>query len=165
MKTFVIYDSAFGNTRQIAQAIGNALGSANEVEVHQVNEVQPEQLAGLELLVVGSPTQKFRPLPTMTNLLQRIPPNSLNGVKVAAFDTRISVKETKSAILNFFVKLSGPAAYAAKHIADGLKKSGGELIVPPEGFLVDGTKGPLKPGELERAADWIKQAVQSNAKR
>jgi hypothetical protein len=53
----------------------------------------------------------------------------------------------------FVVKLFG---YAAKPIADRLKKKGGELTIPPEGFLVKGTEGPLKEGELERAADWAK---------
>jgi len=31
--------------------------------------------------------------------------------------------------------------------------------MPPEGFLVTGEKGPLKEGELERAADWAKLVI------
>jgi flavodoxin I len=58
--------------------------------------------------------------------------------------------------LAFFVRLSGDSAYAAKHIADRLKKKGSQLIVPPEGFFVEGMEGPLVQGELERAADWAK---------
>ena len=46
--------------------------------------------------------------------------------------------------------------YAAKPIADRLKKKGGELTIPPEGVYVKGTEGPLKEGELERAADWLR---------
>jgi hypothetical protein len=38
-------------------------------------------------------------------------------------------------------------------------KKGGELIAPPEGFFVQGTEGPLKEGELERASDWAKQIL------
>ena len=33
-------------------------------------------------------------------------------------------------------------------IADRLKKAGGNLVAPPEGFCVQDTEGPLKPGEL-----------------
>ena len=40
----------------------------------------------------------------------------------------------------------------------GLKK-GGELALPAEGFYVEGSEGPLKEGELERAADWARQIL------
>jgi len=160
MKVLIIYDSSFGNTEQIAQAIGHALGSQEDVEVLRVGHVEPEQLTGLKLLFVGSPTQRFRPTPAISSLLGRIPVNGLRGVQVAAFDTRISMNDIDPPIVRFagrfVVKLFG---YAAKPIADGLKVKGGELTIPPEGFFVEGTEGPLKEGELERAADWAKQIV------
>ena len=160
MKVLIIYDSSFGNTEQIAQAIGHALGSQEDVEVLRVGNVKPEQLTGLKLLIVGSPTQAFRPTPAINNLLGRIPMNGLRGVKVAAFDTRISMDDIDPPIVRFIgrfvVKLFG---YAAKPIADRLKKKGGELTIPPEGFFVEGTEGPLKEGELERAADWARQIM------
>ena len=156
MKALVVYDSFFGNTEQIAQAIGRALGSPEEVEVLRVSNVKPEQLTGLELLIVGSPTRGFRPTPAISNLLKSVPKNGLKGVKVAAFDTRIALSDIDSRILPVFVKVFG---YAAKPIADGLTKKGGELIIPPEGFFVKGSEGPLKDGELERAADWAKQII------
>jgi flavodoxin len=49
--------------------------------------------------------------------------------------------------------------YAAKPIADKLKKKGGKLVLPPEGFFVQGSEGPLKEGEVERAAEWAKQLL------
>jgi flavodoxin len=156
MKVLVIYDSVFGNTEQIAQAIGSALGSQKYVEILRVSNVKPEQLTGLKLLIVGSPTRGFRPTEAITNFLKRIPINGLKGVKVAAFDTRISMSDIGSSALRFLVKTGG---YAAKPIADRLKKRGGDLIMPPEGFFVKGTEGPLKEGELERAADWAKQII------
>jgi hypothetical protein len=36
---------------------------------------------------------------------------------------------------------------------------GGNLLAPPEGFVVLGVQGPLKDGELERAAGWAKGIV------
>ncbi len=156
MKAMVVYDSVYGNTEQVAQAIGRALVDA-EVATLRVNNVQPEQLAGLQILVVGSPTQRFSPLPTTTNLLKSIPAGSLKGVKVAAFDTRITQAEIdKHGVLAFFVKLFG---YAAEPIAKRLVKAGGKLAVPPEGFYVGGTEGPLLDDELERAAAWARQIV------
>ena len=70
---------------------------------------------------------------------------------MAAFDTRISTADMNSRLLNILVKLFG---YAAKPIADKLEKKRGSLIIPPEGFLVKESEGPLKNGERERAADW-----------
>ena len=54
--------------------------------------------------------------------------------------------------------------YAAGHIADSLKTQGVYQVAPLEGFIVEGMKGPLKQGELERAAGWPKefQRVRSN---
>ena len=156
MKVLIIYDSGFGNTEQIAQAIGNALGSQEDVEILRVGNVKPEQLTGLKLLIVGSPTRGFRPTPAISNLLKSIPKNGLKGVKVAAFDTRLSTSDIESSAFRFLVKTGG---YAAKRIVDRLKKSGGDLIMPPEGFFVEGAEGPLKEGELERAADWAKQII------
>ena len=156
MKALVVYDSVFGNTEQIAQAIGEALAAQAQVEVRRVSDVKPEELAAVELLIVGSPTRAFRPTPATSNLLKRIPANGLSGVRVAAFDTGFAMSDTDSRILRF---LAGIFGYAAKPISDRLTRKGGELVLPPEGFFVKGTEGPLKEGELERAAEWAKQIL------
>jgi flavodoxin len=151
MKVLVIYDSVFGNTEKVAQAIAASLGSGASVEILRPDKVIPEQLTGLDLLVVGSPTRGFRPTEAIADLLKRIQPKALKDVKVAAFDTRLKADELDSAGLRFIVKTGG---YAARRIADRLKKAGGNLVVPPEGFYVEDTEGPMKAGELERAAGW-----------
>ncbi len=160
MKSLVIYDSLYGNTEQIAQAIATALGSPEEVRLLRVGAVEPEQLAELNLLVVGSPTQRFNATPAITSRLKELPGNSLKGVRVAAFDTRFPQSEIdKIPALAFSVRLWGRSAYAARHISVRLKKKGGQPVVPPEGFYVVGMEGPLLEGELERAAEWARQIV------
>ena len=154
MKILVVYDSVFGNTEKIAQAIGAALTPQGEVTTVRVSNVTLEQLTGLEFLIVGSPTRGFRPTEGITKFLKRLAINGLKGVKVAAFDTRLASTDIQSALLRAFVRIGG---YAAKPIADQLKKCGGELVIPPEGFFVKASEGPLKEGELERAAAWVKQ--------
>ena len=49
--------------------------------------------------------------------------------------------------------------YAAPEIARSLERNGGTLLAPPEGFVVLGMEGPLKEGELERAAGWAQGMV------
>jgi flavodoxin len=151
MKTLVLYDSVFGNTEKIAQAIGAALG---EVPVCRVSEVTPGQLEGLALLVAGSPTRAFRPTPATSDFLKRLPAGALQGVSVAAFDTRIAIEDVNNAFLTIMARIFG---FAAAPIANLLKKKGGELLAPPEGFYVKATEGPLKDGELERAAEWARE--------
>jgi flavodoxin len=156
MKALVVYDSVFGNTEKVAQEMGRALSSQAEVQTLRVGSVRPEHLEGLDALIVGSPTRAFSPTPAIKTWLRGLPSSSLRGVKVAAFDTRVSVEDVDSAILSFFVKIFG---YAAKPIGDRLARKGGEQTMPPEGFFVKGAEGPLRGGELERAADWVQQIL------
>lgn len=154
MKALIIYDSLFGNTERVAQAMVTALRDRAEVTAYRVSDVEPEDFAGVDVLIVGSPTQGFQPTPAIKKLLDNMAAQELKGVKVAAFDTRIAVEDVGSKVLTLMVKLFG---YAAKPIANRLQKKAGALVVPPEGFLVQGKEGPLKEGELARAAAWAKQ--------
>lgn len=158
IKALIVYDSFFGNTERIARSIGNALGRPEDVGIVRVGNVRPEQLAGLKLLIVGSPTRAFSPSPAIKKFLKRIPRDDIKGIKVAAFDTRVTEEEIDSAvfILRILVNIFG---YAAKPISDRLVKKGGELIAPPEGFFVQGMEGPLKEGEPERASYWAKKIL------
>lgn len=156
MKILIIYDSVFGNTRKIAQAIQTALSFLGEVDLVQVGDMTLEQLTGVEFLFVGSPTRQFKATPATTQFLDSIPENVLNHVKMAIFDTRLSPADTKSGMFTLVAKLFG---YAAKPMADLLVKKGGTLVVPPEGFIVKDSEGPLKEGEIERAGEWARSAV------
>ncbi len=147
MKTLIVYDSVHGNTEKIAKAIGDA--TTGEVEVLRVGEVKSSELKTFDLLIVGAPTHGGRPTQAIRDLLDKVPGNALQGTNVAAFDTRLPAK---------WVRIFG---YAAPRIAGTLKKKGGTLIGSPEGFFVEGTEGPLREGELERAALWAKEIVKS----
>ena len=154
MRALVVYDSVYGNTEQIAQAIGQGLAAQAEVEVLKVENVEPEHLAGVHVLLVGSPTRAFRPTPAIKTFLKSIPADGLQGVRVAAFDTRIALSDVDSRFLALLVKLFG---YAAEPISRRLRRKGGAVALPAEGFCVEGTEGPLKEGELARATEWAQQ--------
>ncbi len=152
MKAMIIYDSVFGNTEKVAQAMAAAL----QASALPISQVTTDQLRGLNLLIVGSPTRSFRPTPALSKFLKSLSKDQLAGVHVATFDTRIWLNTIDSAALRFLVDKGG---YAANTMAQALKKKGGTVLVPPEGFLVIGEQGPLKEGELERAADWVRQLI------
>jgi flavodoxin len=145
MKVLVVYDSVYGNTEEIAKAMGERIG--NEVKVVRAENTGPADLESVELLIVGAPTYGGRPTPKMKEFLERIKTGSLKDVKIAAFDTRIPAT---------WVKIFG---FAAGKIEKPLKSQGGKSVLKPEGFFVTGTKGPLVEGELERAAKWAQGIV------
>jgi flavodoxin len=154
MKVLIVYDSYFGNTEKVAQAMGDALRDVAEVEVHRVADAQPGQVTELDALIVGSPTRAFSATPAIKQFVGRIPSQGLKGTRVAAFDTRIAVEETGPRFLAFLVRIFG---YAAEPIAARLERKGGTQAASPGGFIVEGSEGPLREGELERAADWARQ--------
>ncbi len=156
MKALILYDSLYGNTQKIAETIGKSMRVKEMVPVIKVGDGKLEDLLQLDYLIVGSPTQAFNPTAAVTKLLKSIPSGSLKATRVAAFDTRMSVEDVNVGILKFFASIFG---YAAKHIASLLEKKGGTLSVPPEGFFVTASEGPLKEGELERATAWAKQVM------
>ena len=156
MKTLVIYDSFFGNTEKVAQAIGSAAGTPKDVQIVKAANANPQQLQGVQLLIVGSPTRAFRPSPATIQFLASIPVGGLQGVKVAAFDTRMMITDKTPGILRV---LSGWFGYADKSISKKLLRKGGQATLPSEGFFVQDSEGPLKEGELERAAEWAKRIV------
>jgi len=156
MKVIVVYDSVFGNTEKIALTIGENLGPSKNVRVAKVSDVTAEQLSDIDLLVVGSPTRKFTATPAIRSFLNKLPSRVLQEINVVAFDTRISMGDVDSKFLNFMVDKFG---YAAEAIAKKLQKKQGKLIAEPEGFIVSGTEGPLKEGEIDRAAGWAKELL------
>lgn len=149
MKTLIIYDSLYGNTRQIANAMFQALPSS-ETKIKSASEVELKDLESVGLLLIGSPTHGGRPKASLLAFLESIPNGSLKGVTAAAFDTRFLIQDQGFA-LRLLMKTIG---YAASRIADVLKVKGAEIIVLPEGFIVEGKKGPLKAGETARAGLW-----------
>ena len=56
MRVVVVYESMFGNTKTIAEAIANGLGEAGEVALGTVDELSPEMVGDAGLLVAGGPT-------------------------------------------------------------------------------------------------------------
>ena len=142
MKALVVYDSVYGNTEKIAKSISEALPKGTRA-MRAVDALAVE-MNDVDLLIVGSPTLGGRATVPLMSFLDGIPPSVLKGIKVAAFDTRLSMK---------FARIFG---WAADKILAKLTTAGGMQIAPPQGFIVRGRKGPLAEKEEQRAAEWAK---------
>jgi hypothetical protein len=161
MKGLVVYESLFGNTARIGEAIAAALASHGiEVTSGPVSKLDPSVGAGYDLIVIGGPThahgmtlkgtrkmavedQKNRyDAPTVEPGLRDWIPSLPSGAgrPAAAFDTR-------------FDKPKVFTGSAAKGIAKRLAHQGYRVIAEPESFFVT-TQNELEAGELEHAERW-----------
>jgi hypothetical protein len=164
VRAFVVYESLFGNTARIAQAVADGMKKHLDVELHNVIEgIQPE---GADLLVVGGPTHAFSmsrassreeavklggtadPASGLREWLDELPEG--NGAPFAAFDTRVDIVR----------RLPGSAAKAAAKV---MRKRGYQALTRPESFYVQDTQGPLLDGEAGRAEVWGGQLAESLA--
>jgi len=164
MRAVVVYESMYGNTREVAEAIGGGLGTSLDVLVLPVSQVSPEAVAEAGLVVVGGPTHAHGMSRAGTRKAAveaadkpasplRAEPGALgpglrdwfgslgqHPVKAAAFDTR----------------LHAPAALtgrAAKGVARSLRAHGFQMVAEPESFLVT-RQDRLEPQETARARAW-----------
>ena len=174
MRALVVYESMFGNTRFVAEAIADGLGTLMEVETLPVGDAVGHLEAipdAVDLLVVGGPTHAFgmsRPgtradavtkhgAPAITSqatgirewldVLTAAPMSS--GLRMATFDTRVRRPRVPGS--------------AAKRAATALRRLGVRPAAAPETFWVDGVSGPLVAGETDRARQWGAQLATSVA--
>ncbi|NUT92688.1 MAG: flavodoxin [Saccharothrix sp.] len=160
-RALVVYESMFGNTRTIAEAVAEGLTGFGDVEVVEVSQAPDTLPDDVELLLVGAPTHAFglsRPA-TRTSAAEQttsplvssgrgvrewleVLPHNANRTVAGAFDTRVKVG-----------LLPGSAA---KLIAKRLRKLGFPLVVPPRTFWVVGTTGPLRDRQRDEAVEWAR---------
>lgn len=161
MNTVLVYESIYGNTRAIAEAIAGGLGGASVLAVHEAGAAA----AQADLLVVGGPTHMHG---MATSLSRRMAAEAgeedggatvetgataepglrrwlhelanADGVLAAAFDTRLD-------------KSPAMTGTAARGIARRLRRRGYQ-VVGTESFLVKDAEGPLEDDELDRARAW-----------
>lgn len=147
MNAPVVYDSQYGNTERIAQTIADTLAEFGEARTLRLDPAHPLEFQGVDMLIVGCPTQGWRPTPPIQSFLEEVPSEELRSLAVACFDTRFRLPRWMS-------------GSAARVMARKLKEKGGSLLVPPESFFVKGTEGPLRCAEVERASTWARTPLE-----
>lgn len=146
MKYLVVYDTAYGNTAAVAAAIREGLGA--DASAREVETLKPEDMKGVDLLVVGSPTQGGRPTGSTMDWVQSLP--FVHDSDAAVFDTRLGGDE----VAWLPRVLMGAIGYAAPRIAKTLASKGYSIVGDQQGFVVTAKEGPLQDGELARARKW-----------
>jgi hypothetical protein len=164
MTALVVYESVYGNTRAIAEAIRDAL-TASGHDATAVAVADAPDTPDADLLIVGGPTHMHGLTTSMSRhmaikaaeedghhhvepgagderglrqWLRALPDGA--GARAGAFDTR---GDANSAL----------TGSAARGIARRLRRRG-YTVVSADSYLVEDAEGPLQDGELERARDW-----------
>ena len=165
MKTLVAYESLYGNTHAIAEAIAAGLQPHGEVRVVAVGDAGPDLVAWADLVGAGGPTHVHgmaRAKSREDGLARATKPGSTLTLDPAAsgpglrewLDALTRVQGASAAA--FDTRVAGPALItgrASGAVARGLRKRGFRLVADPESFLVD-THTELVAGEVERATAW-----------
>jgi flavodoxin len=149
MRILLVFDSKYGNTEKIAQAMNTALSQANEVSLVRAAESKDITFSNFDLIIVGSPTNGGWPSPLAKAFLEAIPDGALKGKKAGAFDTG-STPDGEGFITKTAIKVFG---YAAPRTAKMLASKGAEVL-KYDTFYVRGMEGPIIEGEIERAQEW-----------
>lgn len=165
MKAYVVYESMYGNTHLVAEAIAAGLRATGEVIVGSVGEIPAESVTDADLLVVGGPTHMHGMSRQSTRKL---------AAEAAAADEEIDLepdaaglgvrewfkglpKSTESTSAAFDTRANKPAILvgsAAKGIAKMLRGHRFEKLADPMSFFIIDSPGPLETGEAERAEQW-----------
>jgi hypothetical protein len=152
----------FGNTQQVAQAIGDGLAVILPADVVEVGVAPTTLPVDVSLLVVGGPTHAFG----MTRPRTRA--DAAGQAKVPLVSGRIGVREWLSTLespehttltASFDTHMDRPqlikkAGSAAGPIERRLHKLGFSSADDPQHFWVADTLGPLREGQLQRARRW-----------
>jgi len=163
MKAVVVYESHWGNTAAIARAIADGLG--HEAQALTTDEASGGAIADADLIVAGSPVMAFGlPSDKMRDSLvaevgKAPTPPDLSHEPMRSWLERLPAGHGRSAAFDTRIWWSPGGATGA--IDRGLRRAGYEPIDKGHKFIVSGTYGPLRDGELERAQRWGTELAQA----
>jgi len=172
MRALVVYESMYGNTKEIAEAVADGLSTRMPVQLTEVGAAPTVLADDIGLLVVGAPTHAhgMSDRRSRTSAADRVvegePPVVSRGVGLRdwLFGLEHGSSPAHVAAAAFDTRIKGPQLLwgsAAKRAEPHLKAAGAHVIAPAESFLIAGPRGPkydsLIEGEVERAHRWGEQ--------
>lgn len=165
MRAVVVYESMYGNTRLVAEAIAAGLEPAmEETTTISVDQADPDLVKAADLLVVGGPTHAHgmsRPMTRAAAVEAAHEPDATVTLEPEAewtglrewFD-KLDPVDARAAV--FDTRASAPAVLtgrASKGISKRLRHLGAHLVTEPRSFLVHRDRH-LAAGQEQEARAW-----------
>jgi len=165
MRALVVYESMFGNTKAVAEAVAEGVGRHMSVELMPVVEAGPTIPADVGLVVAGGPTHAHglsRPSTRKGAADDKHAPAQAPAVSVGIREwlTRLAAPKLEVAAAAFDTRFDKPkwlTGSAAKSAEQRLRSMGFRIAAEAESFFVADSAGPLVAGELDRARTWAAQ--------
>jgi hypothetical protein len=159
MKALVVYESMFGNTARIAQAIAAGLRETMDVDLCEVQDAPTSPSDEIDLIVAGGPTHAFSMsrTGTRTDAIARGAAHGKVDFGLREWIEGIPAGRHASSLVTFdtrVTKVRHLPGSAARSAAKAGHKHGFASYAKPESFYVEDTSGPLHGGEQERATTW-----------
>jgi len=155
MKVIVVYESHWGNTASVAKAIAEGFGPG--AMALTTDEASARAVAGADLIVAGAPVMAFslpsdRMLAATAGDAKAPSPPDLSHPSMRSWLDELPAGKGRSA--QFETGLRWPPGGATGAIRHKLEAAGFARLGKSRRFVVTGSHGPLRPGELERARQW-----------
>lgn len=163
MRALVVYESMYGNTKRIADAVTDGIAKHMSVESIEVSLAPFSIEADIDLLVVGGPTHVHgmtTPFTRAQAVKQATTPIVSSGIGIREWLDGVRPMGTATTAVTFDTRIRGATILtgsAASGYSKKLRSAGFRVFTPPESFLI-AAKAPqddaLLEGELERARAW-----------
>ena len=155
MNAIVVYESHWGNTAAVAEAIAQGIGAG--ARAMSTSEATPAVVAEADLVVAGSPVMAFnlpseRMRATMTTDHKAPRPPDMSHPSLQAWLEGLAPVHALAAAFETRLRFSPGGATGA--IERSLERVGYRTVAKAGKFIVTGAYGPLREGEAERARQW-----------
>jgi hypothetical protein len=155
MKVIVVYESHYGNTAAVANAIADGFGP--EAQVLTTDEASPGAVADADLIIAGAPVMAFsqpsdRMLATLAGDVKAPTAADVSHPSMRSWLDQLPVGHGRSAQFETGLRWSPGGATGA--IGRKLEQAGFKRLGKSRRFVVKGSYGPLREGELQRAQQW-----------
>jgi flavodoxin len=150
IRVFVVYDTKYGNTKQVAEKIVEGINASGDVEtvIGYVKEVNPADLADYDAILIGAPNHMGNPSRTISKFVDELAKVNLKGKQVAVFDTYFQRQRNFEKAMKKLEKNVSKKLPSWKLLTAGLS------------IKVTGVNGPIAEGELPKCVEFGKKIAE-----
>jgi flavodoxin len=141
-RVIIVYESKYGNTRQVAETIGEGIqeDQKDEVIIQELGDVDLNKIGEYDVILIGSPNHMGGPTRSIKKFIEKLGKLDLKEKRAAVFDTYIG-RDYEKAVKRMEAEINkkAPGLYL---IENGLS------------IAVKGMKGPIVEGELDKCREF-----------
>jgi flavodoxin len=159
MKVLIVYDTKYGNTKQVANLIAEGITSSdgNEVIVNNVKDVNLKKEDSYDLILIGSPVHFGKHVGSVKKFINKLPKAKLNLKSYAVFNTYMGAdSETIEEGVCSYTKMLDKIETQIREKMPNLIKAGPGLPIK-----VNGMKGPISDEDLPKCKEFGMKLVQA----